>query len=338
MKRDLKLDNLKGLAMLLVIFGHFFEQTMLVDMPIPYFIYICRCILCMPIFIFVSGYLSKIEPNTSTKAFKNILIPYFLFSTLWIIFSFFKDGDLSFVSYFLPAAGLWYLLCLFFWRTFLPGINTIKYALLVSLVPAMYLGTLSFKLTFLSISQTICFLPIFLFGFYFKQMKEKIQIKNIYFAVIGFFLLLFLFAYIIQDHGALLCFQYSYQRLGLTNQDGALLTLFSLIMTMIVLIFLFYSMTNRKSFLTQIGRNSLIVYVFHFYIFLSIPNILQYMGLTYLLDNFYFSVLYVVLSPFIIAYVLSRDKLAEWVNKLLLIFTNIITGNISILKRESKIE
>lgn len=322
--RDLKLDNLKGLAMLLIVFGHFFEQTILMDFQIPFFIYICRCALAMPIFVFVSGYLSKTASDSGTKAFRNIFIPYLLFSTLWIIFSFLKDGNLSLEDYFFPAAGLWYLLCLFYWRTFLPAIDKLKYPILLSVIPVLYLGTLKINFDFLAISRAISFLPIFLFGFYFKEIKEKIQIKNIYIALIGFIVSLSIFAFVIQNHGAVMSFKRSYSELGLSDPKGILLTLFVLIASMVVLTLLYYFMTSKKTFLTKIGKNSLVVYVFHFYIFLSLPQILDYIGLSYVFDSFYASLIYVILLPIIVTYILSRDILTEWTNKIIYLFTDLI--------------
>ncbi|MDO8870919.1 MAG: acyltransferase family protein [Methanobacteriaceae archaeon] len=325
--RDLKLDNLKGLAMVLIVFGHFFEQTILMDFQIPYFIYICRCALAMPIFVFVSGYLSKTASDSGTKAFRNIFMPYLLFSTLWIIFSFLKDGNLSLENYFFPAAGLWYLLCLFYWRTFLPALDKFKYPILLSIIPVLYLGTLNINFDFLAISRAISFLPIFLFGFYFKEIKEKIKIKNIYVAVIGFIVSLSIFAFAIQNHGAIMSFKRSYSELGLSDPKGILLTLFVLIASMVVLTLLYSFMTSNKTFLTKIGKNSLVVYVFHFYIFLSMPQILTNLGLNFILNNTYYSILYAVLLPSLVLYILSRDVLTEWTNKLIFVFTKFITKN-----------
>lgn len=325
--RELKLDNLKGLAMILIVFGHFFEQTILMDFKIPFFIYICRCALAMPIFVFVSGYLSKISPDSGTKAFQNIFIPYLLFSTLWILFMFLKEGNLSLETYFVPAAGLWYLLCLFYWRTFLAAFDKFKYPVLFSIIPVLYLGTLNITFEFLAISRAISFLPIFLFGFYFKEIKEKIQIKNAYVALIGFLISLTVFAFVIQNHGAIMSFKRPYSELGLSDPKGILLTLFVLIASMVVLTLLYYAMTSQKTFLTKIGKNSLVVYVFHFYIFLSMPQILEYVGLSFVLENAYYSLAYVVLLPLLVSYILSRDVFTEWINRIISLFTKLITKN-----------
>ena len=77
------LNTLKGLLIVLVVIGHF-GQTIANNLPASFafigqgivlFIYLFH----MPLFLFVSGYLSKNEEKRRRKAFEDLFIPYVLF-------------------------------------------------------------------------------------------------------------------------------------------------------------------------------------------------------------------------------------------------------------------
>ena len=75
-----RFDNLKGFAILLIVFGHLcfiYDKNNLVYL-LRNFVYLVH----LPIFFFVSGYFSKIGPNEPIKAFKRLLVPYILFTII----------------------------------------------------------------------------------------------------------------------------------------------------------------------------------------------------------------------------------------------------------------
>lgn len=127
------LDKLKGIAIILVVFGHAF-------IPSESAIYIYIRSFNMSLFFFISGYIFQIEKFRSLKEFtikkiKLLILPYFIFSIITYIFWFFNripltnsydntdvliksfvgifygTGNGEWTNYF--SAPLWFLPCLF---------------------------------------------------------------------------------------------------------------------------------------------------------------------------------------------------------------------------------
>ena len=324
MQRDLKLDNLRGLAITLIVMVHFIATTGFLSTTgfnLAYkFIYLFH----LPLLIFVSGYLSKDNPESSIKAFKTILIPYFIFTTLWMIFAFLKDGTIYEDMYFMPVVGLWYLLSLYFWRVFLPTATKIKYIFTLSIVLALVMGTIELVPGFLSITRTITYFPIFLLGFYFKDIKEKFAINKYLSLGILITILTATTFCLIPYKINVLILKYSYLDLDMGNLKGMAIRLLILVVGMISVILLYNIMTSQKTFLTKIGKNSLPVYVLQFYFTLTLPDILKYIGLGYIFDSYFLSIIYVIVATTFVTYILSRDKVNESINVMIKYTTKIL--------------
>ena len=324
MIRDLKLDNLRGLAMLLVVLAHFIQETCFYTSFAFNFTYKFIYLFHMPLLIFVSGYLSKINKETGIKAFKGVFIPYLIFETLWILFMFLKDGTIPPAMYFIPEVGLWYLLSLFFWRTILPVANKVKYAFWISVLLALFVGTLDVNLGVLSISRTICFFPVFLLGFYFRDIKEKVSI-NKYLAGGALIILLTASTFVLKPFTAnILGLKLSYYDMHLGNLEGIVLRLMVMFVGMVSVVLLFNVMTSKETFLTRIGRNSLPVYVLQFYFIFSLPAIINYLGMNFIFHSYLLTTLYVILATVLVTFILSQDKVNEYVNNLIRTVTRIL--------------
>ena len=323
MIRDLKLDNLRGLAIVLVVLTHF---TMLSSFYSSFaFNFICKFVYFfhMPLLIFVSGYLSKIRPNWVLKAFKAVLMPYLIFNTLWIIIAFLLNGPIVFPLYLVPEVGLWYLLSLFFWRIMLPITNKVKYVFWISILLALFIGTIDSSLSFLSISRTICFFPAFLLGFYFKDIKDKFSI-NKYLAGGALITLLTVATFLFKDHSDNLMGKLSYADMHLGNLEGIFLRLIVMVIGMVSVILLFNIMTSKETVLTKIGSNSLPVYVLHFYFIFYLPYVLNYLGLDFIFRSYSLTIIYVILATVIVTFILSRDNVSKGVDTLVKSITNFL--------------
>jgi len=308
MIRDLKLDNLRGLAIFFIVFGHFLSHSPFWNSIEYSFIYRFIFLFHLPLLIFVSGYLSKDTPESSIKAFKSILIPYLIFETFWIIFLFLKDGIINQSIFIVPAWGLWYLLCLYFWRVFLPTAARIKHIFIISILAALLIGFLNFNSTILSISRAICFFPIFLLGFYFKDIKDKFTI-NKYLASVVFFALITVAALLLMPMTyRVFFFKYSYHAMDMRNLVGMVIRMLILLVEMAGVILLFNIMTDKRTILTRIGKNSLPVYVLHFYFVMAIPYLIELVGLGTIFKDFILTSVYVVVATILVTYILSREK------------------------------
>ena len=108
------------------------------------------------------------------------------------------------------------------------------------------------------------------------------------------------------------------------NLKGMAIRLLILVVGMISVILLYNIMTSKKTFLTKIGKNSLPVYVLQFYFTLTLPDILKYVGLGYIFDSYFLSIIYVIVATTFVTYILSRDKVNESVNVMIKYTTKIL--------------
>lgn len=165
--RNYLLDNLKGLLIFLVVFGHSLElyknEDILVNI-IYTFIYLFH----MPVFVFVSGYFSKNLDRCRSTAFKTFLIPFVIFNTLWngLAAIFMGPAAFSFVT---PGWALWYLMSMFLWRILIKDLVKIKYIFPLSILMGLSAGIFSDFDALLSLSRTLVFLPFFLAGYYTSE-------------------------------------------------------------------------------------------------------------------------------------------------------------------------
>lgn len=113
MQRDLRIDSIKGLLILLVVFGHC--HTALQEHSNYMFIYNIIYLFHMPLFIFISGYFTNLQKETKTqiRSIFNIFLVYVIFQ---FIKFFIEPGDshsLNILRLVLtPKWTMWYLLCL----------------------------------------------------------------------------------------------------------------------------------------------------------------------------------------------------------------------------------
>ena len=77
-----QLDSLRGVLIILVVLGHILEAGF--NDPLAKMVWEVIYVFHMPAFLFVSGMLSRFNP---AKIARGLLIPYFVFQTLYLLFS-----------------------------------------------------------------------------------------------------------------------------------------------------------------------------------------------------------------------------------------------------------
>lgn len=197
MKRNAFIDNGKLILVTLVVFVHLI-QPFTDDKTYVYAVYMWTHIFLMPVFILLTGFFAK---GKSDKAFlmnlvKKLLIPYFIFQTLYTAYYFMigKSGWLT-ESLFYPHWALWFLVSLFCWHILLIGFKRLKpaYGILLAFAIGIAVGYIDQIGHLFSLSRTFVFFPFFLIGHHlteehFKMVKRQ-KVKIAGFMILGFVLI-----------------------------------------------------------------------------------------------------------------------------------------------------
>lgn len=310
------IDNLKVLLIFLVVFGHLIERYMDTNSTLRG-IYMFIYTFHMPLFIFVSGFLSK-NINKSKKIFmKTLLIPYIVLNIIWYTLAYLYTGD-THVPILYPGWTLWFLLSLFFWRVSLKYLIKIKYILPISFILGLFIGLVS-NGSILSFSRTIVYLPFFLLGFYtdiniLKIISKKI---NIWVAILGVCIFITI-ALCIANNNIIdykfLYGSYSYSELDILIWKGLLYRSLLYISSILLSIFICVITPTSKTFYTNMGKSTMYIYTFHIYIILLIFYLIPTWDLSVVTNCI------IIISPIFVTYILST-KIFEKVYNIL--FNNI---------------
>ena len=308
LKNNYFIDNLKVVLIFLVVFGHLIERYIDSNntlMGIYMFIYTFH----MPLFIFISGLLSK-NLNKSKKIFiKNLLVPYIILNIIWYSLSFLYAGKTN-IPILYPGWTLWFLLSLFFWRISLKYLVEIKYILPISFVLGLLVGFVP-NGSILSFSRTIVYLPYFLLGYFsnletIKKYIDKVNL-NIGGSIIGMFLFSILAFYIAENSiidYKFLYGSYSYLELDMNIFKGLIYRSTLYIISILLSLLVCGIIPRKKTLYSSMAKSTMYVYAFHTYIVIAIYSLMP------LWDKNMLSNWIILLSPILITYVLSR-KTAE---------------------------
>lgn len=304
MKRDLSIDTLKGFLILLVILGHLIGSLKFSWPGVWNLIYTFH----MPLFVLISGYLSK---RDDTSVF-TILKPLLVFQVLNIIILVILGHPFSFTYFLIPHWTLWYLLSLIFWRLILkytPSklINKPYIYLGITLLTAVVVGLFLPYGRVLSIQRTISFLPFFLMGYYFRigKIQQKIWSNTIAIALLVIVSLVCVLEYYPANASVLLRGADNYTMHDLPNK-------IFILGCSIICVFSIWNLKREVSWLAQIGKHSLFYYLYHGIIieFLIVP-IVEYYNIPANLPNI---IIYFLLIIFMIHFAMNISVFKWLVN------------------------
>ncbi|MFI7278059.1 acyltransferase family protein [Streptomyces sp. NPDC049879] len=170
--RDPQWENVRYIAAATVLVGH--AITPLRDQfPFMHWLYNASWQLGVPAFALISGRFSSALPLTGRAAGRlvtGIALPYVAVSLvtsiqLWAID---REWHFSLVE---PAATLWFLLSLIFWKMALPYVVTLRWPLAISVLLALTVGFAEDIGYPFSASQTITFFPFFYLGHLLRERE-----------------------------------------------------------------------------------------------------------------------------------------------------------------------
>lgn len=294
-ERDYQMDNLKGMLVFLVVFGHLIQFTIWKTAPIVGYTYTGIYLFHMPLFVFISGYFSK---KSNAKRLLELFIVYALWQMLItpVFVSLTTDSTYSDVvdSIFKPYAHHWYLVSLIIWRIMTPYVSSIKKIILISFICGIGIGLSSVLLelspstkdvsTF-SFGRTIGFYPFFLMGYFFTkekldQIKKKLTkplgiISFLSLVIVG---VIFLNSQV--DHylkhtmiNKMLFMREAYAAFLTHPSRGILMRIILYLIQLGLVLLPFSFISSKKSIWSQIGMNSFFIYLSHGIFYLALQKI-----------------------------------------------------------------
>ena len=323
MDRNLYLDNLKAILIFFVVLGHFVH----LNHRIPVFGVINNMIYSfhMPLFIFVSGYLSKKIVRQRKEEITQILYAYLVFVTLYLIFT--ELTSLGWGSYYIfnTVDQNWYLLGLFFWHLFLPYFQLFqkKISFIASVIIALVIGFYRDFDSFFALYRVTYFMPFFLLGYYCNDINLLIKryirfrysfIIVLFVSFIGILLLTLLGP---DFHRAILsAYTPAKGYYAQSSQEMFLrfiVRIIGFISSMIISFCFLFIVPAKKTFFTYYGRKTLNVYLLHMFFVWPI---------VWLFKELNPNILVMLFTSIIMSSILTIFLSTEYVNKIMVPLTN----------------
>ncbi len=166
--RDPFFDNAKFLAILLVAAGHAIER--LQDVPVARGLYLFVYLFHMPVFIVITGYLSRNFAFSSGKARKLITkvgVPYLVFEIAYSVVHWRLNGGDLHVSPLSPYWIMWFLMALFMWRLSTPVWQQLRWPVAVAVVISLLSGMSDLPDT-LQMNRVLGFAPFYVLGLFLR--------------------------------------------------------------------------------------------------------------------------------------------------------------------------
>lgn len=284
MQKDIKLNNVKGVLIFLVVFAHLLGVSKSGLENMIEIIYSFH----MPAFIFLNGYFSK---RPSIKKVINLILLYVIFQTFYCVYRYYA-GNFSVIqfTYGSPHTHLWYIVSLGSWYALAIILKKINVRKILQAALLILLLGLSFYSRFyadqiidfikiyysnmhtqtLSILRTFVFLPFFLAGFYCsKDLMYKIyssldKFKFKLFFTLSVSVLVFIILDEHNDKFDQLFFGFlGYQKFHIENLSYTGIVLFHYSLAVLGIYLILNAVGASKSKLTQWGENSLAIFLFH---------------------------------------------------------------------------
>lgn|SRR5574344_33400 len=275
-ERSALLDNLKYILIVLVVWGHVLNNS---DSGINGITLNYIFSFHMPAFIFISGYLTTIKDKQPFKKSITRLIETLLIYNVLIWLAYFtypKDVYSALTMQF----ALWYLLSLIYYRCIVQYAHKIldsnkAVVMAVSIVLALLAGLIP-NGRILAIYRTIAFFPFFMAGYYIRKGNGLKTIRKIpKWAALMFIIASFIgWSFIDGSEIETLTCNFGY---GYYWEEKILRRLLFFINASMMTAALIAITPDRDCFVTQYGKRSIVIYIWHtFFIIFGLRIIAQY--------------------------------------------------------------
>ncbi|RVX47706.1 fucose 4-O-acetylase-like acetyltransferase [Nonomuraea polychroma] len=263
--RDPFFDNAKYLAIVLVVCGHLIEDQR--DAPIAHALYFYVYVFHMPLFIVLTGYLSRkftFGAGKARKLISTLAVPYLVFELAYSLPRLVLYGKFE-LSLLEPYYLTWFLMSLFLWRLSTPVWQQLRWPLLVALVLSLVTG-MSKLPDELSMNRTFGLLPFYVLGLMLKP--EHFQwLRRPYMRLAGACVLGLGLATALLVHEAVptewIRWRLSNTEIGVDDLTGTAIRL-GLLVAGAVLVAAFLAVTPaRRTWFSGLGATTMYAYLLH---------------------------------------------------------------------------
>ncbi|MBM7710734.1 acyltransferase family protein [Enterococcus xiangfangensis] len=282
--RDYQIDNIKGLLIILVVFGHMLLASSNENNWLLTLIYSFH----MPAFIFLNGVFAK---NANFKKVLYYGILYLFVQLLYIcvvnLTSYPWIPEIHIVV--TPIFHVWYLLSLTYWYLISVFLKKVRLnpliVLLTIIIIALFIRYINFHVdgNYFAYERTIVFAPFFIAGYFFtvdKLIEVRAKLRNIkptlLFAMIISVCINFLYFGNNANEWMRVFFGYiNYYQFDDGKYIFFLKELIQYIIGTIAIALLLGLVPKRKSFLSYIGQHTLYIFIFHPIIYFTAYNLID---------------------------------------------------------------
>ncbi|WP_367118082.1 acyltransferase family protein [Enterococcus faecalis] len=274
------MNNAKGILIFLVVFAHFLEIGMSHYIPLFVFIYSFH----MPLFVMISGYLSKrIRLNKIVRIAILLLIFQIFFVLMFKYFGYVKVTKISAMT--VPVYQLWYLLSLVVWYLIVFGLNRIQNRTISILIIILLVGiSLSSRYFTMDIAQslvvpnangytfgfqrTLSFFPYFILGYALpKDIMQKIYDLKPSFAKLIFIPFFLIVAYLgakVKNINLLFLGSFGFSEIDLVPHLSPMNQLYIVYLIIPALCLgILNIIPSKKNLFTKLGSRTLPIFILH---------------------------------------------------------------------------
>lgn len=269
--RDPFFDNAKFLAMVLVVVAHAWEPVR-DQMPDVQALYVTIYAFHMPVFILISGYLSRgfaSRPDQVKRMVATIAVPYVIFESSYELFGTLVNGEKASITLLEPGFAMWFLIALFIWRLTAPLWRALKpsIAIAAAVVISLVAGTAQLPET-LDMQRVFGYLPFFVLGLAIPpRYFDLVRTRTTRLLAVPVLLGALVMAYVVFAHSSLewIFWRESYHQIGVSDPSG-LLRRATMLVAGLVLITAFLALVpRRRTWITDLGAGTLYAYLLHRY-------------------------------------------------------------------------
>ena len=270
------IDALRGLAILLVMYGHCAQDF------IEFFVFTSP--VKMPLFFAISGYVINCETSLKdffVKLFRKVIVPWLVLGLFFPLILIPVKGISYFIDYFLQMLSgeiLWYMPCFiiaqpihFLFRKYFKGIIWVVTASVASFIVGLMLhqyGVFNYAM----INTALVVQPFFLLGFLFREYEQTL-IKMSWGVIIGLSLL-----YIVLCGLSLKLFPGQTIDVHLNHYYSIPYCLLLIILGCFMLFVAARKSNFSSSFMSFIGQNTLVLYMWHGMMIMILVKLLSTFG------------------------------------------------------------